>query len=235
MLQYGKEDEKMKRQSSPDNQSFWNRWAGRYDSFMRASEPLYDRVAQRMKKRLNRDMVVLELACGTGMISQRIVGSVRSLEATDFSPEMIAQAKKHNASSRLHYSVADATRLPYEADSFDAVVIANALHVMPQPEKALEEIRRVLKPGGLLLAPTFVHGEGRGFRLRMKLMEWAGFHAYFWWSAKEFSAFVAGAGFVVEACESMGGGLAPLCYLEARSMDEKEEVVCCRSLWRLTE
>ena len=51
---------------------------------MRSSEPLYDRVAQRMKKQLNRDMDVLELACGTGMISQRIVGSVRSLEARTF-------------------------------------------------------------------------------------------------------------------------------------------------------
>lgn len=220
----------MKRQNSPDNQSFWDHWAGQYDPFMRGSEPLYDQVAQRMKQRLNRDMYALELACGTGMISQRVVGSVRSLEATDFSPEMIAQAKKHNASSRLHYSVADATRLPYEADSFDAVVIANALHVMPKPKKALAEIRRVLKPGGLLLAPTFVHGEGGGFRLRVRLMELAGFHTYFRWSAKEFCAFVASAGFAVEACELMGGGVAPLCYLEARAMDEKEEVVCCKSL-----
>lgn len=55
----------------------------------------------------------------------------------------------------------------------------------------------------------------------MKLMEWAGFHAYFWWSAKEFSAFVAGAGFAVEAYEPMGGGLAPLCYLEARTAREE--------------
>lgn len=83
----------MKRQNSPDSQSFWDYWAGQYDPFMRGSEPLYDRVAQRMKQRLNRDMYALELACGTGMISQRIVGSVRSLEATDFSTEMIAQAK----------------------------------------------------------------------------------------------------------------------------------------------
>lgn len=211
----------MKRQNSPDNQSFWNHWAGRYDSFMRSSEPLYDRVAQRMKKRLNRDMVVLELACGTGMISQRIVGSVRSLEATDFSADMIARAKARNASSRLHFSVADATDLPYADQSFDAVVIANALHVMPEPQRALAEIWRVLKSDGLLLAPTFVHSEGRGFRLRVKLMEWAGFHTYFRWSTKAFSAFVEDAGFAVEACELMNGGVTPLCYLEARTAREE--------------
>lgn len=143
----------MKRQTSPGNKSFWDHWAERYDPFMRGSEPLYNRIAQRMKKRLNRDMYVLELACGTGMVSERIAGSVRSLEATDFSPHMIAQARTRGTSARVHYSVADATQLPYADQSFDAVVIANALHVMPEPEKALAEIHRVLRPGGLLLAP----------------------------------------------------------------------------------
>ncbi len=210
----------MNRPSSPDNKSFWDHWAGQYDPFMRGSAPLYDRIAQRMKKRLTRDMYVLELACGTGMISQRIVGSVRSLEATDFSSEMIAQAKKSNTSVRLHYSVADATHLPYADQSFDAVVIANALHVMPEPEKALAEIHRVLKPGGLLLAPTFVHGEGKSFRLRVKLLEWAGFHTYFRWSAEAFASFVTNRGFAVETRELMKGGVTPLCYLEARSAEK---------------
>ena len=134
---------------------------------------------------------------------------------------MIAQAKKHNASTKLHYSVADATQLPYADQSFDAVVIANALHVMPEPEKALAEIHRVLRPGGLLIAPTFVHGEVKGLRLRVKLLEWAGFHTYFRWSAKEFASFVTGRGFTVETCDLMNGGVSPLCYLEARSVEKR--------------
>ncbi|MCI8803907.1 MAG: class I SAM-dependent methyltransferase [Oscillibacter sp.] len=44
------------------------------------------------------------------------------------------------------------------SDSFDAVVISNTLHIIPRPELAPEEIRRVPKPGGALYAPTFVHG-----------------------------------------------------------------------------
>ncbi len=56
----------MMRQSSPDNKSFWDHWAGQYDPFMRGSAPLYDRIAQRMKKRLTRDMYVLECA-GVGL------------------------------------------------------------------------------------------------------------------------------------------------------------------------
>ena len=42
--------------------------------------------------------------------------------------------------SNLHFEVADATTLPYDDNSFDVVLIANALHVMPAPEKALKEI-----------------------------------------------------------------------------------------------
>ena len=64
---------------------FWDKWAGLYDGFMHRNERLYDGIAEKMKGSLNRKMVVLELACGTGLISRRIVGSVKSLEATDFS------------------------------------------------------------------------------------------------------------------------------------------------------
>ena len=162
---------------------------------------------------------MLELACGTGQISFSLFGRVRLWEATDFSEAMIAEAKKKNTSRRLHFSVQVATALPYATESFDAVVISNALHIMPHPEKALSEIRRVLKPDGLLFAPTFVHGESTGFRLRVRLMELAGFHTYHKWNAEEFSAFISGHGFEVIRQEALGGSLAPLCYLAARKVD----------------
>ena len=47
--------------------------------------------------------------------------------------------------------------LSYADRSFDAVIVSNALHIVPQPEKALAEIRRVLKDDGVLIAPTFTH------------------------------------------------------------------------------
>ena len=50
--------------------------------------------------------------------------------------------------------------MTYEDEKFDVVVIANALHIMPQPEKALKEIHRVLKKDGILFAPTFVYKKG---------------------------------------------------------------------------
>lgn len=202
------------------NKRFWNCWSGCYDQFMSGNKPLYDEIAVRMKQRLNRRMNVLELACGTGLISRRIVGSVNSLEATDFSEEMIAEAKKKINSKRLHYSVQDAMNLPYAAESFDAVVITNALHIMPDPEKVLCEIHRVLKKDGLLIAPTFVHGEGFGFRLRTKIMELGGFKTYHKWNAKAFVNFISAHDFAVNEDVLMGSNIAPLCYLEAERNDK---------------
>lgn len=58
---------------------------------------------------------------------------------------MIKRAKGKMHSPRLHFSVQDATTLPYASKTFDAVIISNALHSMPYPEKVLSEARRVLK------------------------------------------------------------------------------------------
>lgn len=47
--------------------------------------------------------------------------------------------------------------MSYISDYFEVVVISNALHIMPEPQKALKEIDRVLKENGLLIAPTFIN------------------------------------------------------------------------------
>ena len=49
--------------------------------------------------------------------------------------------------------------LPYANKSFNVVIVSNALHIVPQPEKAIAEIKRVLKDDGVLIAPTFTHAE----------------------------------------------------------------------------
>ena len=198
-----------------DSKDFWQRTAKSYGPFMKLSGKLYDAICERMRPGLTRDMNVLELACGSGQLSFRLAGAVRLWEATDFSQNMIAEARKQPCSSRLHFSVQDATALPYAPDSFDAAVISNALHIMPRPELALAEIKRVLKPGGILYAPTFVHGRGAGFRLRARPLTLAGFKVYFKWTVEGFKRFISEHNFQIRQTALLGGSLAPLCYLEA--------------------
>ena len=198
-----------------DNKEFWQRTAKSYGPLMKHSGKLYDAICERIRPGLTREMNVLELACGSGQLSFRLAGRVRLWEATDFSENMIVEARKKPRSSRLHFSVQDATALLYAPDSFDAVVISNALHIMPHPELALAEIKRVLKPGGILYAPTFVHGRGAGFRLRARLLTLAGFKVYFKWTAEGFERFISEHNFQIRQTALLGGSLAPLCYLEA--------------------
>ena len=86
-----------------------------------------------------RHRTVLELAAGTGLIAKNIVNSAAHIEATDASPEMIAEAKRDNRSAKLHFSVQDMFHLPYADGSFEVIIVANALHIVPEPEKALSE------------------------------------------------------------------------------------------------
>jgi ubiquinone/menaquinone biosynthesis C-methylase UbiE len=192
-----KEVQKSSMSKQTDNKQFWQRWASCYGPLMQSSEPLYAAIAQQMQPHLTPEMNVLELACGSGQLSFRLSRLVRDWEATDFSPKMIAQAKLKPRGVGLHFSVQDATSLPYADETFDAVLIANALHIMPRPEKALAEIYRVLKPGGQLFAPTFVHGEVPRTRLRMLAMRCAGLQIYNSWMVPQYLAFLQAGGFAV--------------------------------------
>lgn len=193
-----------------DNNAYWQRFFWLYAPFMKRNTTLYRNLCELIRPYLTREMNVLELACGTGQLSFPLTHRVRLWEATDFSEEMIARARRQNHSSRLHFSVQDATDLPYAPQTFDAVVISNALHIMPRPELALAEIRRVLKPGGLLFAPTFMLKKRTGFQMR--LLEGSGFHAFHRWDEQEFWAFLKGHGFPVTEHRMLGGGTAPLCF-----------------------
>ena len=87
----------------PDNKTYWQKVSKLYAPFMKSNSGLYKDICLRIRPYLSKDMNVLELACGTGQLSYPLSRQVRLWEATDFSEAMIAQAKKHNRSSRLHF------------------------------------------------------------------------------------------------------------------------------------
>ena len=140
------------------HKNFWDRNAGRYDRFMRKDGAAYEEMYVLIRP-VVKAKTVLELATGTGLIARHIVNAAAHIEATDASAEMIAEAKRDTRSAKLHFSVQDMFRLPYANQSFHVVIVSNALHIVPQPEKALQEIKRVLKDDGVLIAPTFTHAE----------------------------------------------------------------------------
>ena len=196
-----------------ERKNFWDRNAGRYDRFMRKDRAAYEEMYALLRP-VVKDKTVLELATGTGLIAKHIVSAAAHIEATDASAEMILEATRDNRSAELHFSVQDMFRLPYADKSFDVVIVSNALHIVPQPEKALAEIHRVLKDDGVLIAPTFTHAENSfSGKIRAFFMKLAGFPLHSRWTSHEYLAFLRENGWTVQKSTVLKASF-PLTYAE---------------------
>lgn len=125
------------------NKRIWNL----YERAMRGDRKVYQFMYDRIP-RVIRGKEVQELATGPGLLAKNVAHAAKRMVATDYAEGMIREAQKGPCPENLTFEVADATALPYPDTSFDVVLIANALHIMPDPEQALREIRRVLRLGG---------------------------------------------------------------------------------------
>ena len=137
---------------------FWDRVAPLYDLVVNTlNRRVYDGTGGAVARLIRPDDRVLECACGTGAISVAIAPVCARLVATDYSEGMLKQARKKLA-KHLNVTVeqADITDLRYADDSFDAVVAGNVIHLLPEPGDALKELKRVVRPGGTIIVPTYV-------------------------------------------------------------------------------
>ena len=193
--------------------TFWDRNAGRYDRYMRKDAAAYERLYELLRP-VVRQKTVLELATGTGLITKHIVHSADHIEATDASQEMIEQAKRGVKSAKLYFSVQDMFHLPYADQSFDVVIVVNALHIVPEPEKALSEIRRVLKDDGVLVAPTFTHADNAFFgKVKAFFMKLAGFPLHSKWTSADYLSVLRENGWTVRKSTVLKASF-PLTYAE---------------------
>ena len=200
------------------HKNFWDKNADRYDRFMRKDRAAYEEMYALIRP-VVKAKTVLELATGTGLIAKHIVNAAAHIEATDASPEMIAEAKRNNRSAKLHFSVQDMFRLPYADQSFDVVIVSNALHVVPQPEKALQEIKQVLKDEGVLIAPTFTHAENSfSGRVKALFMKLAGFPLHSRWTSAEYLRFLSQNGWAVRKSVVLKASF-PLTYTECVKLE----------------
>lgn len=190
----------------------WNVFAPVYEFAMRSQKNIYDYMYERIGE-VAKGKDVLELATGPGMIARHIAPLAKSVIATDFAPKMIETARKAKNPENLNFEVADATSLRFEDKSFDVVVIANALHIIPNPEKALAEIRRVLKDDGILIAPNFIFKAGGKRNLWQRLLSLVGVRFAHEWTEDEYKSFLKANGWTIEMSYVLKGRI-DLAYVE---------------------
>ena len=98
----------------------------------------------------------LELACGNGTYSRILCKNAEALTATDFSDEMVKVATSRLKNfENVRVEKADAFDLKYPQNSFNTVFLANLLHIIPCPENVIEQVKKVLKPGGKIIVLDF--------------------------------------------------------------------------------
>ena len=156
----------------------WDRVAPLYDLAVSAlNRRVYDGTGAVVARLIRPGDTVLECACGTGTITAAIAPACARVVATDFSEGMLKQARKKLA--RFPHVVveqADITDLRYADNSFDAVVAANVIHLLPEPGDALKELKRVTRPGGTIIVPTYVIPKKRAHTIFLKLISRCGIH-----------------------------------------------------------
>ncbi len=195
------------------NKKVWDLYAPIYEKAMRSDKKVYKAMYHRIPK-IIRGKDVLEIATGPGLLAKHVAHAANRMVATDYSDGMIAEAKKGKYPDNLTFEVADATNLPFGDNSFDVVLIANALHVMPNPEKALQEIGRVLKTKGILIAPNFVnHKAGFISGLWSGILKIAGINFEHQWNTEEYKEFLEKNGWKVKNCKEMPARIS-IVYVE---------------------
>lgn len=104
----------------------------------------------------------LEVACGAAMVGRALAPQVGSVHGCDLTPAMVERAREEAVAAGLanaEFSLGDATALEFEDGSFDGAVTRFSFHHIPAPQRALEEMARVVRPGGYVVVADHARDE----------------------------------------------------------------------------
>ncbi|CDZ70638.1 Putative methyltransferase, S-Adenosyl-L-methionine (SAM)-MTase protein [Neorhizobium galegae bv. orientalis] len=102
---------------------------------------------------------VLDVGCGTGSLTFALpkAANLSEIAAIDYSPVFVEEAIRRNTDPRIRISQADACALPFADRYFDRAMALLVLHFVPEADKAVAEMRRVVRPGGVVAATVWDH------------------------------------------------------------------------------
>jgi ArsR family transcriptional regulator len=150
-----------------DSQAFFAGASSRWDRLRRE---LYGEAFTRsaLAALLPPDSVVADLACGTGSVAAEIAPHVARVIAVDQSPAMLKAARKRTARlSNVELRRADLASLPIPDGSCDAALLLLALAYVAEPQGAVDEMARILKPGGRAVVVDLLAHDREDFRREM--------------------------------------------------------------------
>ena len=154
--------------------TYWNNDAANYDARAKKSHKAYQTILTFIKNEISTEMDILDMGTGTGEIPIGIFSNVKSINAIDFSHEMIRIARKKARKKgiiNISFLVEDGNQLNFEDNSFDVILIINLLHIVPEPENIINEAKRLIKKEGKIIVVTFLNNENLKSRLISYIMK----------------------------------------------------------------
>lgn len=142
------------------SEKFWDRISKNYDK--RANnDKTYKKTLEITKKHLKDSDIVLDYACATGLYSIELAGNVKEIHGIDISSNMIETAKR-KAEKNVNFAKATIFE-KYKKETFNVILAFNILHLLEEPQKVMQRINELLKPGGLFIFVTPCLGEKYSF------------------------------------------------------------------------
>jgi 2-polyprenyl-3-methyl-5-hydroxy-6-metoxy-1,4-benzoquinol methylase len=144
------------------SEKFWDRSAKGYENREIKWEKIYNKAVEETKKYLSKSNVLLDYACGAGVITAQIAGCVRKTHAIDISSKMLEVAERMANERKIENITFLKTNIfdeRFEKESFDVITAFNILHLLEDVHKAVDKISELLKPEGLFISETPCLGE----------------------------------------------------------------------------
>ena len=198
------------------DRQYWERHARKYDASLRLLGRPLPRTMELASDAVRGCGRVLEVAAGTGLVTTALARSAVTVVATDYAQAMVTmleQRVREAGFGNVQCEQADLYALRFQPAEFDAVVAANVLHLVPDFDSALAALRRVLKPGGCLIAPTFCHDETALSWTVSRALALTGFPGHRRFTMKSLCAVLQRAGLQLTRSEMLPG-LIPIGYAE---------------------